>query len=605
MKSLRLFITHSSHDATTAIKIRDYLESNGIQCWMAPRDIPIGEEWAKGILNGINTASGMLLVFSSNSNDSSQVRREIERAIHNNIPIYPIRIEDVQPSDAMEYYISSQHWLDAFKGDIEGNLSEIIKTFKENSSILPLEQTNIEKNAPRAKIIKKGNEDRLSINVIKYYIRKYKYLMIAIAVILIAYNWYMKMHSMPGRQEADFSEVDHATINQKYPITITIDGSCVKINGDSITTLSARGDHLPALTRELETFPNITSLLSETHLPLRVVKLIVSESIEVFHLYQFVNSCRYANQECSLIEVTSNSGSTLMETSNYVTEAPSDLSLFVILSDDSIRVSNSGNSLTYSISENEILKDDVSEFVAGMNIRFPETEVLAFLATPADSGVSIESFTSVYRTLNHAGIDHIVIMFIPPSFEANSNIPLPLDSLPIQMQVDIVMEYIAEDEDFNIRTNLNQMMIPANSSIAVVYGDVAFNTVLGSIEDEFWTVLELTAIGYCASSIDLAILISVTDSIAMFDELPTAYMQINADDEAMYVQLHYNEQILLSQQIINDYATLIDQLDLIQAGLLYIDSSAMLGNVIPPLAELQTELDLYEINSYTIMNNIE
>ncbi|MCK5132432.1 MAG: toll/interleukin-1 receptor domain-containing protein [Candidatus Sabulitectum sp.] len=130
MKPSRIFITHSSHDSATATEIRDYLEANGIQCWMAPRDIPIGEEWAKGILNGINTASGMLLVFSSNSNDSSQVRREIERAIHNDIPIYPVRIEDVQPSDAMEYYISSNHWMDAFGDNIDANLSKLVAAIK-------------------------------------------------------------------------------------------------------------------------------------------------------------------------------------------------------------------------------------------------------------------------------------------------------------------------------------------------------------------------------------------------------------------------------------------------------------------------------------------
>jgi len=130
-----IFITHSSHDATTATKIRDYLETNGIQCWMAPRDIPVGEEWAEAILEGIENASGMLLVFSSNSNNSPQVRREIERAIHNNIPIFPVRIEDVVPSKAMEYYISSNHWMDAFGGNFETNLDKLVAAIKSKHNI--------------------------------------------------------------------------------------------------------------------------------------------------------------------------------------------------------------------------------------------------------------------------------------------------------------------------------------------------------------------------------------------------------------------------------------------------------------------------------------
>jgi len=125
-----IFITHSSHDGDKAKKVRDYLETNGIQCWMAPRDIPVGAEWAEAILDGIENASGMLLVFSSNSNNSPQVRREIERAIHNRIPMFPVRIEDVVPSKAMEYYISSNHWMDAFGGNFETSLLQLSKSIK-------------------------------------------------------------------------------------------------------------------------------------------------------------------------------------------------------------------------------------------------------------------------------------------------------------------------------------------------------------------------------------------------------------------------------------------------------------------------------------------
>jgi len=135
LSTSKVFITHSTHDSETAIKIRDYLEANGIQCWMAPRDIPVGEEWAEAILNGIQNASGMLLVFSSNSNNSSQVRREIERAIHNDIPIFPVRIENVEPSRAMEYYISSNHWMDIFGNELESSLEKLVGTVKVKLSI--------------------------------------------------------------------------------------------------------------------------------------------------------------------------------------------------------------------------------------------------------------------------------------------------------------------------------------------------------------------------------------------------------------------------------------------------------------------------------------
>ncbi len=158
-----IFITHSSHDGEKAKKVRDYLETNGIQCWMAPRDIPVGAEWAEAILEGIENASGMLLVFSSNSNNSPQVRREIERAIHNNIPIFPVRIENVVPSKAMEYYISSNHWMDAFGGNLEVNLLKLVTAIKGKYNIT--EKTELEPTTKPVQTKEHRTAPTLKINI--------------------------------------------------------------------------------------------------------------------------------------------------------------------------------------------------------------------------------------------------------------------------------------------------------------------------------------------------------------------------------------------------------------------------------------------------------
>ena len=162
---------------------------------MAPRDIPIGEEWAKGILNGINAASGMLLVFSSNSNDSSQVRREIERAIHNNIPIYPIRIEDVQPSDAMEYYISSNHWMDVFGGDFENNLKNLVDAIKakagftDSKDLDPISkpiQSKEQSPMPTSQVTATSSKRKLTISKFSFKISKKILFPIAFLLLLVA-----------------------------------------------------------------------------------------------------------------------------------------------------------------------------------------------------------------------------------------------------------------------------------------------------------------------------------------------------------------------------------------------------------------------------------
>jgi len=108
-----VFISYSHTDKTVADTACAGLESAGIRCWIAPRDIRAGVEYAAGIMEGIDSARIMVLIFSSNSNSSPQVHREIECAVTKGLTIIPLRIEDTAPTEAMQYYLGAIHWLDA------------------------------------------------------------------------------------------------------------------------------------------------------------------------------------------------------------------------------------------------------------------------------------------------------------------------------------------------------------------------------------------------------------------------------------------------------------------------------------------------------------
>jgi formylglycine-generating enzyme required for sulfatase activity len=109
-----VFISHSSKDKAAADAILEALESAGVKCWIAPRDILPGDSWASSILKAIGESRLMVIIISSHTATSSQVVREVERAVHHAIPVAPIRIEDVMPRDDLEYFLSASHWMDAF-----------------------------------------------------------------------------------------------------------------------------------------------------------------------------------------------------------------------------------------------------------------------------------------------------------------------------------------------------------------------------------------------------------------------------------------------------------------------------------------------------------
>jgi len=120
-----VFISYSSVDKTAAENVCSILEQNGITCWIAPRDITPGLDFAEGIIDGIKSSKLFILVYSSNSNNSKQVIREVDRAVHTGLPVLNLRLEDVPLSKQLEYYLSSVHWLDAIKPPLEKHINKL------------------------------------------------------------------------------------------------------------------------------------------------------------------------------------------------------------------------------------------------------------------------------------------------------------------------------------------------------------------------------------------------------------------------------------------------------------------------------------------------
>ena len=97
-----------------------------------------GKNYAEALIEAINFTRIMVLVFSSSSNNSPHVMREVERAVNKGIPIIPLKVENVTPSKSMEYFLSVPHWLDAYTPPLEKHLqklADIVQTLLAGKSI--------------------------------------------------------------------------------------------------------------------------------------------------------------------------------------------------------------------------------------------------------------------------------------------------------------------------------------------------------------------------------------------------------------------------------------------------------------------------------------
>lgn len=126
----QVFISYSSKNKAIADAICLHLETNGIRCWYAPRNILPGKDWVEAIMEAIESAKVFLLIYSSDSNQSRQVQNEVAAAFNSGCAIVPFRIDDTKMVSKMAYFLNSVHWLDAAH-------SPQANTFQELSSYIP------------------------------------------------------------------------------------------------------------------------------------------------------------------------------------------------------------------------------------------------------------------------------------------------------------------------------------------------------------------------------------------------------------------------------------------------------------------------------------
>jgi len=128
--SHQAFISYSSKDKAVADAACHFLEDAGIRCWIAPRDIVSGADWAESIALAIRQADVFIVIVSKNSIASQEVAKEITLATRRCPYILPFRIDSEELTERFDYHLSCYHWLDALTPPIENQLIRLVDRVK-------------------------------------------------------------------------------------------------------------------------------------------------------------------------------------------------------------------------------------------------------------------------------------------------------------------------------------------------------------------------------------------------------------------------------------------------------------------------------------------
>ncbi len=97
----RVFLSYSTKDWVLAHLIIHIFEENGIKCFIAERDIPIGAEFDTEIARRIWNSHLLVILLTSHAVASPWIHQEAGIAKGQDIPVWPIAVEDIKIEGAI------------------------------------------------------------------------------------------------------------------------------------------------------------------------------------------------------------------------------------------------------------------------------------------------------------------------------------------------------------------------------------------------------------------------------------------------------------------------------------------------------------------------
>jgi TolB-like protein len=132
-----VFVSYASQDASVANAVVENLEQQGIKCWIAPRDVRPGTEYADAIVAAINESKAVVLILSASAVGSSHVGREIERAASKHKRIIAYRMDSAPLSRSLEYFLSNSQWIDVQALGRQAALGKLAETVSQAPAAPP------------------------------------------------------------------------------------------------------------------------------------------------------------------------------------------------------------------------------------------------------------------------------------------------------------------------------------------------------------------------------------------------------------------------------------------------------------------------------------
>lgn len=100
-----IYISYGEKERKTAEMFHTYLKNHGLDCWMAPIDIPEGSNFGSEFKKRIKNCSLFFLILSKSAQSSIYADNELEQAIIYDKPILAVKVEEMDMSSDFIFYL--------------------------------------------------------------------------------------------------------------------------------------------------------------------------------------------------------------------------------------------------------------------------------------------------------------------------------------------------------------------------------------------------------------------------------------------------------------------------------------------------------------------
>lgn len=102
----RVFISYQKESFEFVIRLSEYLESNGVKTWYAPRNIKFAGIWPEKLHEAVENCRCLLLLYTKQADKSKHVIREVSIADDYNKPILWLKLDKSEPeSKVLKYFL--------------------------------------------------------------------------------------------------------------------------------------------------------------------------------------------------------------------------------------------------------------------------------------------------------------------------------------------------------------------------------------------------------------------------------------------------------------------------------------------------------------------